>query len=119
MNWLIISEKSDRKVEKSNTAYSNLVAGVFATKPGIILTIEDIDTDISGKVPMGVIGVISTKVCNEGGKIKRGDLLVTSSQKGYAMKADRKKLEIGQALGKALQDFAGIEGKIEVLVNVR
>jgi hypothetical protein len=68
---------------------------------------------------MGVIGVIPTKVCNEGGAIKRGDLLVTSSKSGYSMKSDRSKLQIGQAIGKALQDFDGTEGKIEVLVSIR
>ena len=40
---LIISQSSDRKVEKSNTAYSTLVAGVYATKPGLLLTEENID----------------------------------------------------------------------------
>ncbi len=116
---LVISTSSDRKVEKSSEAYSSLVAGVYATKPGVLLTPESIDTDISHQVPMGVIGVIPTKVCNEGGAIKRGDLLVTSSKSGYAMKADRSKLQIGQAIGKALQDFDGTEGKIEVLVSIR
>jgi hypothetical protein len=32
---LVISVKSDRKVEKSYEAYSALVAGVYATKPGV------------------------------------------------------------------------------------
>ncbi|WP_449399959.1 beta strand repeat-containing protein [Chryseobacterium wanjuense] len=117
---LVISTKKDRSVEKSSTPYSNLVAGVYATKPGVLLTEEHIDADLSGKVPMGVIGVIPTKVCLEGGKIKRGDLLVTSSKSGVAMKANLKKVKIGQVLGKALQDYDqnGI-GKINVLVNTK
>jgi hypothetical protein len=117
---LVISTDSDRTVEKSSTPYSNLVAGVYATKPGVLLTEENIDADLFGKVPMGVIGVIPTKVCLEGGKIKRGDLLVTSSQSGVAMKANPKKVKIGQVLGKALQDYDqnGI-GKIKVLVNIK
>lgn len=117
---LIISTDSDRTVEKSSKPYSNLVAGVYATKPGVLLTEEHIDTDISNKVPMGVIGVIPTKVCLEGGKIKRGDMLVTSSSPGVAMKADLKKVKIGQVLGKALQDYDQNEiGKIKVLVNIK
>jgi hypothetical protein len=60
---LVISTKADRTVEKSSTPYSTLVAGVYATKPGVLLTEEHIDTDISDKAPMGVIGVIPTKVC--------------------------------------------------------
>jgi len=117
---LIISQSSDRKVEKSNAAYSTLVAGVYATKPGVLLTEENIETDIADKVPMGVIGVIPTKVCLQGGAIKRGDLLVTSSIAGVAMKADPDKVKVGQVLGKALEDYSadGI-GKIKVLVSIK
>lgn len=117
---LVISINSDRTVEKSSRPYSTLVAGVYATKPGVLLTEEHIDSDISGKVPMGVIGVIPTKVCLEGGKIKRGDLLVTSSKPGTAMKANPKKVKIGQVIGKALQDYdQNSTGKIKVLVNIK
>lgn len=117
---LVISTSADRTVEKSSTPYSSLVAGVYATKPGVLLTEEHIDTDISNKAPMGVIGVIPTKVCLENGKIKRGDLLVTSSKPGVAMKANIKKVKIGQVIGKALQDYDQKEtGKIQVLVNIK
>ncbi|MDQ0592365.1 hypothetical protein QFZ37_000734 [Chryseobacterium ginsenosidimutans] len=117
---LIISIDSDRTVEKSSKPYSNLVAGVYATKPGVLLTEENVDSELIGKVPMGVIGVIPTKVCLEGGKIKRGDLLVSSSKSGVAMKANLKKVKIGQVIGKALQDYDQNEiGKIKVLVNIK
>ncbi|KXH83230.1 beta strand repeat-containing protein [Chryseobacterium kwangjuense] len=117
---LIISTNSDRTVEKSAQPYSTLVAGVYATKPGVLLTEENIDSELIGKVPMGVIGVIPTKVCLEGGKIKRGDLLVTSSKLGTAMRANPKKVKIGQVIGKALQDFdQNSTGKIKVLVNIK
>ncbi|REC43085.1 beta strand repeat-containing protein [Chryseobacterium pennipullorum] len=117
---LVISTSTDRTVEKSSTPYSSLVAGVYATKPGVLLTEEHIDTDISDKAPMGVIGVIPTKVCLENGSIKRGDLLVTSSKAGVAMKANIKKVKIGQVIGKALQDYNQKEvGKIQVLVNIK
>jgi len=106
-------------VVKSNEAYSSLVAGVYATKPGVLLTEESIDGALTGKLPMGVIGVIPTKVCNENGPIRRGDILVTSSRPGYAMKADMDKLKPGQAIGKALEAFDGSFGKIKVLVNVK
>ena len=77
---LIISQSADREVEKSATPYSTLVAGVYATNPGVLLTEKNAEADQHDEmVPMGVIGVIPTKVCLEGGAIKRGDLLVTSS----------------------------------------
>lgn len=117
---LVISKSGDRQVEKSQSPYSTLVAGVYATKPGVVLTEENLDSDLSGKVPMGVVGVIPTKVCLEGGPIERGDMLVTSSVPGVAMKADPDKVKVGQVLGKALQDFNSEKvGKINVLVNVK
>ncbi|MEP6926416.1 MAG: hypothetical protein ABI834_02215, partial [Ginsengibacter sp.] len=118
---LVISQRSDRKVEKSSSAYSTLVVGVYATKPGVLLTEKNAEKDSFEKmVPMGVIGVVPTNVCLEGGTIMRGDLLVTSSIAGVAMKADPKKVQIGQVLGKALQPFneSGV-GKINVLVSVK
>ena len=117
---LIISAVKDRTVVKSNGAYSSLVAGVYATKPGVLMSEENIETDLSDKLPMGVVGVIPTKVCLEGGEIKRGDMLVTSSLAGVAMKADPAKVKLGQVIGKALENYnATGTGKIRVLVNVK
>jgi hypothetical protein len=116
---LAIATDADRRVQKSQQAYSSLVVGVYATKPGVLLNEENVDADLSDKVPMGVVGVIPTKVCNENGPIRRGDILVSASKPGYAMKADVNVLKPGQAIGKALQEFDGETGKIKVLVNVR
>lgn len=117
---LVIDQLGDRQVAKSSLAYSSLVLGVYATKPGVLLTEESLDTDLGSQVPMGVIGVIPTKVCNEGGDIEKGDLLVSSSIPGVAMKADLNKLKPGQSIGKALENYngTGVE-KIRVMVNVR
>ncbi len=115
---LVISRTGSRKVEKCSESYSRLVAGVYATKPGVLLTPENIDADLSEKVPLGVIGVIPTKVSAENGPIQIGDLLVTSSTPGHAMKADLTKVQIGEVLGKALDNFNGPgTGLIEVLVG--
>ena len=103
---LVISQSSDRKVEKSSSPYSTLVAGVYATRPGLLLTEKNaVQDQIENTVPMGVVGVIPTKVSLEGGAIKRGDLLVTSSTPGVAMKADPDKVKVGQVIGKALQEY--------------
>jgi len=123
---LVISESTDRTVEKSSQPNSRKVVGVYATKPGVILTEKDMDADFAGMVPMGVIGVIPTKVCLENGVIKRGDLLVSSSEKGKAMKAIPaviNGIEIypqGAILGKALENYDGTgKALIEVLVNTK
>lgn len=118
---LAISVTSDRKVQKSSEAYSSLVAGVYATNSGVMLTDKNAEQNaLTGMVPMGVIGVMPTKVCTEGGVIKRGDLIVTSSIAGVAMRSDPNRLKVGQVVGKALQDYSGTGvGKINVLVNVK
>jgi hypothetical protein len=121
---LVISEATDRTVEKSSSASSTKVVGVYATKPGVTLTEKGIDENLDQLVPMGVIGVIPTKVCNENGIIKRGDLLVTSSKAGHAMKAISVKgdgvFPSGVIIGKALENFeTGESGLIKVLVNVK
>jgi len=117
---LVISLDKERAVTKSGEAYSTLVLGVYATKPGVLLTEENIDHNMHDKVPMGVIGVIPTKVCSEGGAIQKGDLLVTSSIPGVAMKADLNKVKPGQVIGKALENYngAGIS-KIKIFVNCK
>lgn len=117
---LVISKNVDRTAVKSSEPYSDAVAGVYATRPGVLLTERLEHESQSDLVPMGVIGVIPTKVCGEGGPIQRGDFLVTSSQSGYAMKADKSKLQIGMVIGKALENFAGAgKGLIKVMVNVK
>ncbi|HEU4984770.1 MAG TPA: hypothetical protein VFT58_03940, partial [Nitrososphaera sp.] len=117
---LVIALEKDRAVAKSAGPYSTLVLGVYATKPGVLLTEEQIDADMKDKVPMGVIGVIPTKVCLEGGAIKKGDLLVTSSIAGVAMKADAEKIKPGQVIGKALENYnTDAIGKIRVYVNCK
>jgi hypothetical protein len=117
---LVISESADRQVERSQTPYSRLVAGVFATKPGVLLNNVGVDGDLSEKIPLAVVGVVPTKVTVEGGAIRRGDLLTTSSIEGHAMKADVQKVGLGMVIGKALENFEGPGlGLIEVLVNVK
>lgn len=113
---LVISESKDHAVRKSSTPYSRLVAGVQATKPGVLL-----GKSVEGEtIPMGVVGVIPTKVTVSNGSIRRGDLLVSSAIQGHAMKADLKKVGVGMVIGKALENFDGpTEGVIKVLVNVK
>jgi hypothetical protein len=117
---LVVSTISDRTVAKSISPYSTLVVGVYATKPGVLLTERmeaETQTDL---VPMGVVGVIPTKVCSENGSIHRGDMLVTSSIPGHAMKATQAQIQFGSVIGKALEDFTTPgNGLIKVLVNVK
>jgi hypothetical protein len=123
---LVISTTRDRTVEKSSTPYSTAVVGVYATKPGMLLSDRNIDESHDDRVPMGVVGVIPTKVTSENGAIHRGDLLVTSSTPGHAMKASPITVNgitfypSGVIIGKALENFEEEgSGLIEVMVNVK
>lgn len=115
---LVISLKEDRKVEKSSKSYSNIVAGVYATKPGVLLRDGNGLLNNEKEIPLGVMGVIPTKVCAEGGAIRRGDLLVSSSIPGYAMRGKTRKIKAGQIIGKALENFDSERGLINVLVGI-
>lgn len=116
---LEIAEGYTRTVRRSSRAYATTVMGVYATKPGMLMSERDVEARMDDLVPTGVVGVIPTKVCSQGGAIRAGDLLVTSSKPGRAMKADPRKLRFGMVLGKALEDFDGREGVIEVFVNAK
>jgi len=117
---LVISQSSDSRVEKCSAPYSTAVIGVYAARPGVLLTQRDIDDDLSDTVSVGVIGVIPTRVSGENGPIRRGDLLVTSSVPGHAMRGTDRGRMLGAIIGKALQNFEGPgTGVINVLVNVK
>ncbi len=116
---LALSPDVAGKIQKTTKAYSSLVSGVYATKPGVLLTERDGDADMSDTVPMGVVGVIPTKVTTENGPIKIGDLLVTSSTPGHAMKGTDASRMLGATIGKAMQNFDAKQGIIKVLVNAK
>jgi hypothetical protein len=123
---LVISTRSDQRVTRSHEAYSTRVIGVYATKPGVLLTERGIEDSLDDMVPVGVVGVIPTRVNAENGPIKRGDILVTARAPGHAMRATPQEVNgvklypSGAILGKALQNFAGPgTGMIKVLVNVK
>ena len=114
----MISNDSDRKVEKSAGAYSTRVIGVYATAPGVLLSERGLNDDAT--IPVGVVGVIPTRVSAENGTIRRGDLLVSAATKGHAMLGTQRERMLGAILGKALAEFKGPgTGVIPVLVNVK
>ena len=61
-----------------------------------------------------IAGQVAVKVCLEGGPIRKGDLLTTSSTAGYAMRAQ--KVKHGSIIGKALEDFAGEAGEKGMII---
>ena len=117
---LVIDTNSDRQFTLAKTPYSTLVAGIYSTKPGVTATPHTSeDPSLAAEIPVAIVGIVPCKVTNENGPIARGDLLVTSSTPGYAMRGSDKSMLPGAIVGKALQPFSGVKGKIEVLVTLR
>ena len=55
------------------------------------------------EVPLAVVGIVPCKVSAENGAIQAGDLLVTSSTPGHAMKGTDHSKMLGAVVGKALE----------------
>jgi len=104
-------------VEKSNVPYQADIFGVVSTAPGIELS----DPKDESNPPIALTGRVPVKVDLEGGPIKIGDYLTSSSRPGYAMKATGP----GATVGIALENFGtdetegnGKTGKILCFVHV-
>jgi hypothetical protein len=100
----------DKEVTISTIQGDTSVAGIVSTNPAYMLNSEA-GTDethpyiaLKGRVPCKVLGAIS-----------KGDLLVTSNMPGYACTIGPDD-STAAVIGKALEDFAGPFGVIEVKV---
>ena len=103
---------------KTSLPYSHLVAGVISTRPGITLA-NDLAKALGGSVDqffLVLMGRVPVRATAENGPIHPGDLLVSSSRPGYAMRCgDTQRCE-GAIIGKALEALRGQDGLILVLV---
>jgi hypothetical protein len=119
---IAIDTTGHRRFTKTSTPYSTLVAGIYSTRPGILASPRPMaESSIANneEIPLAVVGIVPCKVTNENGMIKAGDLLVSSSREGYAMKGTDRKRMNGAVIGKALQDMTGSTSVIEVLVSLQ
>ncbi|WP_315720650.1 MULTISPECIES: hypothetical protein [unclassified Bradyrhizobium] len=100
------------------------VIGVISTEPGMLLNSlinrEDLPADGSKGFPVALSGCVPCKVTDEGGPIRRGDLLTAASRPGYAMRAAPATTDgayrAGTIIGKALGAHTAGEGLIEIFV---
>lgn len=100
----------EKEVTETHIRADISVAGVVSRNPAFMMN-KDAGTDethpyiaLKGRVPCKVIG-----------PIKKGSLLVTSSYPGYAevFKTGDNPLAV---IGKSLENFNGLKGKIEIMV---
>ena len=89
---------------------------------GLATLLEEVDRRIA-ELPRAAValrGRVPVRVTGEGGPIRAGDRLTTSSTPGHAMRYVRGSSAVrGVVIGKALQSFDGNQGTILVLVDLQ
>lgn len=115
---LVLTSDGGGDVAKSAEPYSSMVAGIYSTKPGTIGRRQTTPKS-ADEIPMAMVGIVPTKVSAENGPIHRGDLLVTASLPGYAMKGIDRSRMMGAVIGKAMGSLSSGTGIIEVLVSLQ
>jgi len=114
---------SDGMLQPSGTSYDTKVAGIVSTQPGISLGAKERGNP--GEEIIAVAGRVPCKVDATHTPIHAGDLLTTSDNPGYAMKAvpdvinGHKYYPDGTILGKAMGSLDSGTGTIEVLVTLQ
>jgi hypothetical protein len=115
---LVIDSSASGKFLKSAEPYSTSVSGIYSTKPGTVGR-RQLTPMAADEVPMAMMGIVPTNVTAENGAIHPGDLLVTSSTLGYAMKGTDRNRMLGAVIGKALGGLDSGNGVIEVVVTLQ
>jgi hypothetical protein len=116
---LVVDPSGKRQLKLSTQSYSTLVAGIYSTKPGVLATEHSMNEIAANEVPLAIVGIVPCKVTAENGPIAAGDLLVSSSIPGHAMKGTDRSRMLGAVVGKALEPLASGTGVIEVLVTLQ
>jgi hypothetical protein len=117
---MVIDDESEKGVRASALAYDTRVAGVVSELPGILLGEPGDD-----KAKIAHSGRVKVKADATFGPIAVGDLLVTSSSPGRAMRSDPVSLggvpihRPGTLLGKALEPLKKGQGEILILLMLQ
>lgn len=117
---VVVDDNSDNRVTASRRAYDLAVAGVVSPTPGVILGEPG-----TRKALVAHSGRVRMKADAGYGAIRRGDLLVSSATKGYAMRSTPMNVggarvhRPGSVLGKALEPLASGRGDILVLLTLQ
>jgi hypothetical protein len=117
---VVLDTARNNAVIASHRAYDTHLAGVVSAQPGLIL-----GEGGEGKVLVATTGRVKVKVDASRHPIRIGDLLVTSSRTGVAMRslpvrAGRTRIHRpGTIIGKALEALASGEGEILVLLSLQ
>ena len=108
---VVVGGNDDNEFKKNSEPYSAVVAGVISEKPSLLLG-EQEGEDLK---PLALDGIVDCKIVPP---VKKGDILVTSSKLGYAMRGDVNKITIfTQVVGIALEDSEEGKEKVEILIK--
>jgi hypothetical protein len=104
----VIEFGGEQEITICGTVMSSRVAGVVSTQPGYVMNDGQageftLPIALQGRVPTKVVGVV-----------RKGDMMVSAGN-GHAMSCSAPVM--GSVIGKALADFTGTEGVIEVVVG--
>jgi hypothetical protein len=104
----VLSFGGTAEVTQSNWDSDRRIAGVISTNPSYVM-----NATLKGEhvAVVALQGRVPTLV---NGPIRKGDLMVSAGNGRARAEADPK---IGAVIGKALEDFAGESGTIEVVVG--
>ena len=106
------------KFRLSSRPNSSAVAGVISTDPGVSMNAPGAESQTMTGPQLALAGQVPVKATIEGGPISAGDLLVSASTPGHAMRAPDAPLP-GTIIGKALDSLTASQGVIEMLVMLR
>jgi hypothetical protein len=124
---IIIDTENPGLLKISDKPYDSLVAGIASENPAMVIgsygiTIKGWEEanreDGTITYPLAISGRKRIKVTDENGKIQPGDLLVTSSEPGKAMRCDVYEKCQGAILGKAMTSV-GEDGKVLTLITLQ
>jgi len=117
---LAIDAQHNGRFAKTVKPYATSVAGIFSTRPGVLGSAHALGTnEFKSEIPLAITGIVPCKVTAENGPIHRGDLLVSSSRPGYAMRGTDRLRMTGAVIGKALEPLEAGSGVVQVLITLQ
>jgi hypothetical protein len=103
-------------VDAYDTKVAGVVSGAGGVNPGIMLGQDELFT---GDTKVAMTGRVYVKCTTEGGPVRPGDRLTTSSLAGHAMRVSDDGRSIGAVIGKAMSSLDDGTGLVLVLVNLQ
>ncbi|MEK7452595.1 MAG: hypothetical protein AAB664_04605, partial [Patescibacteria group bacterium] len=107
-----VGRREIRQAVHSSYAYQGPVLGIASNNYGDFTSAGNNVPESENPLPIALVGRVPVNVTNEGGVIRVGDFITTSSTPGKGMKAT----QAGRVIGMALANFEGTSGQVMVQV---